>query len=236
MSGKRLVFLLVALLALGLTAFGTMDVRAGRGQQPGGATPTAAPGAECDGTIYARPIGLDGIEKLAWASQQVVVGTVIQQLPAVWEYPSSPQADPTTRRIVSEYVVQVEQRFRGLPGDTIRVRRPGGTLDGCTQTNDLEPALAVGQRLILFLSFSRQTATVLSYNVTGAFQGTWNVKADGTVALDPRLDRLSRYQGLSLAQVEGLVWTALTGPPPPGLGNFLVPLDQAPLPSPTPQP
>lgn len=236
MVGKRFAFLLVTGLILSLAAIGVAEAQEGRSQQLAVVNVAAADGAECDGTIYARPVGLDSVEKLAWASQQIVAGTVTEQLPATWVYPATQQAGPPTRRIISEYVVRVDQRFRGISGDTVRVRRPGGTLDGCTQTNAMEPDFVVGQRRVLFLSFSQQTNTVSSYNVTGAIQGAWAIASDGSVTPDTRLSTLARYRGQSLTQIGTQVQLALGGVPPLGLGSFLVSLDQAPFPNPLDRP
>lgn len=131
--------------------------------------------------------------------------------------------------IYTDYVVQVQQRFRGQPEQTVVVRRLGGTIANCTLTNASEPEMAVGQRVLLFLAAPVGDGAGRSFQVLGGYQGQWAVGADGTVA--NRAEHLRGLNGLAVGQVEGRVRAALAGPPTRDIpATLLVPLSEAPLP------
>ena len=246
MIGRHLVSL-VGILLLATTACGAVGEPTDRYQgQPVAAanpasttqaTPTAqpSPGAssrplDCDMTISASYAQLDNVATLAWVSHQVVTGMVVEELPPVWVYPD-PQRRPQWRKIYTDYVVRVDQRLRGLPEATVRVRRMGGMIDGCTQQNPDEPTLAVGDRRLLFLhEFTVPNAPTPAYSAIGGPQGHWGLAADGTVTTS--MPHYQQFNRIPLAQLAGEVRGALLGQPPATVPrDLLVPVDRAPLPT-----
>ena len=190
-------------------------------------TPTADP-QQCSGTVSGSYAQIDTVEQLAWASYQVVVGRVVRQLP-------SERVEVKTglgyaeQRIRTEYEIDVEQRLRGESFPTIRLRRAGGAVGDCTLTNESEPPLAVGDRLLLFLHQPASAATVPTYTVTGAVQGYWLLTPQNTVI--PAADRaahLGKYRNRPYQEIAGAIRQSLAGSPPPG--SNAVPRERAPVP------
>lgn len=239
MASRHLVSL-VGMLLLVTTACGTASGPTARRQgQPvvaANPAPTAQPTVgtssrplDCDMTISASYVQLDSVATLAWVSHQVVVGTVVAELPPVWIYPD-PRRQPNWRNVYTDYVVRVDQRLRGLPEATIRVRRLGGTLDGCTQQNPGEPPFAVGDQRLLFLhEFTVPNAPTPAYSVIGGPQGFWGLNADGTVTTS--MPQYQQFNRSPLARIAGEVRTALLAQPPTTAPrDLVVPLDRAPVP------
>ena len=145
--------------------------------------------------------------------------------------------DPQTPLIATDYVVQVEQRYRGVPGGTVVIRRMGGAIDGCAQSFD-EPRLAVGDRAMFFLREKATTwqGTPLAgpvYEMLGGGQGRWNVNPDGSLSTDALHLLPPEVTAMPLSDVVAAIQTALAGTPPtePEARFFLVPIDAAPIPS-----
>jgi hypothetical protein len=196
-------------------------------------TPSALPSGlprslDCDMTISASYVRLDSVATLSWVSHQVVAGTIVEEFPPIWVYPD-PQRRPHGRKVYTDYLVRVEQRLRGLPEPTVRVRRLGGTLDGCTQQNPDEPPLVVGERRLLFLhEFTVPNSSVSAYSAIGGPQGHWGLNADGTVTTP--MPQYQAYDRVPLTRLAGEIQPALLGTPPTTVPqNLIVPLDQAPL-------
>ena len=232
---RQHLIILAGLLLLAAAGCGTAGEQAT--QRRGQAVPAAGaqPGAggasralDCNVTISASYAQTGSVAALAWVSHQVVAGTVIEQLPPIWVYPD-PQGRPNRRQIYTDYVVRVDQRVRGVPGDTIRVRRAGGTLDGCTQQNPDEPPLAIGDQRLLFLhEFTVPNTPTPAYSVIGGPQGHWRLNADGTVI--PPMPEYGPPTGLPLPQVADQIRAALAGSPPAAAPrDWLVPPDRAPV-------
>lgn len=226
---------LAIVLALALGGCGTPEAALGSGQ----AAPAAAATPNHCGVTISRSFAGYDLEDLAWTSRLIVAGTVAERLspvvaPAIAQGP--PEEGGQREGIYTDYVVRVERPFRGLSATAIRVRLPGGTIGNCTQEYPSEPRLAVGDRLLFFLTGpAAQTAAVPVYNINAGPQGVWAVQPDGTVT--PGARHLQPHRGASLDQVGQRIHTALAGPPPTKLPSiFLVPLDEAPLPAaPTPR-
>lgn len=198
------------------------------------AQPVASPSAAlagCGALFSGVADRFETIEELAWSSHQIVAGTIVERLPSVRSTaPISPRA-PDQRAILTDYVVRVDQRVRGLPVPTVRVRQVGGTVDGCSLTNMDAVDLPIGGRFLLFLRIDPEVAAqVPTYRIIADYQGAWPLDPNGTVTT--RAPHHQRYNGVPLAQLAGQMRTILAGPPPRTafLERYLVPLDQAPLP------
>jgi len=190
-------------------------------------TPTLVLPDICGSIINAFVEAMPDAETLAWVSNQVVTGTITQQLPSVKVQES---AEIPHETIVTDYVVRVGGRIRGTPLNTVRVREPGGNVDGCVQSAPIEPSLSVGQRLLLFLGSPVKDATEPTYYLTGGPQGAWTVRDDGYLVIpDPRLQ--SAYGGMHLTDLTKLLRRSLEAgrPSSPIVSDTGVSLKQAPL-------
>lgn len=153
-----------------------------RGQQPD-------PGKQC---AISEPLfaSIDTVDALSWASYRIVVGTIVERLPSAYgtmmlsdQLPNPP--------IYTDYVVRVEQTFRGRPIGTIRLRRAGGTLDGCADDEEGLP-IVVGNRVLLFLNFPVGNSDVPPYETVGEPQGLAQVDAAGAKVYEGRWSLRSR--------------------------------------------
>jgi hypothetical protein len=188
--------------------------------------PADPPVTPCNAGLTATPPGFSQPELLAWASSQIVSGTIVEQLPSVAR-PLGPHSPPDENIISTDYVLRVDGRLRGLPYDLVHVRRLGGTIGDCTLVYESEPKLLVGQRLLLFLGSLGTETGVPTYGVMGGFQGYWGLAVDGSVK--PAMGGYRAFNDMPIAQFNAVIRTALKSTPPTNLGSSLVPLDQAPL-------
>ncbi len=187
----------------------------------GVSTPSPAPSIDTSSCNSGFAVG-DGrgypeVDSLFWASHQVVTGTVVEQLPPIIR----------TGTISTDYVFQVEQRFRGFPEQPVLIHQLGGTIDDCTQKWVSNPTLTVGDRLLLFLGSPIQTANGKAYWITGDRQGVWRFNNDGTIAADDAPP--SEFNGSPFEILAGhLQRIATAGIPVSDLDT--VPLEEAPVP------
>ena len=82
------------------------------------------------------------------------------------------------RVIMSEILVQVEEKIRGNAPTVVKVRTFGGTVGGYTVEAHGFPKFAVNERVVLFLTNANETA-----EVTGYRQGQWRVVEDKGVLM-----------------------------------------------------
>lgn len=240
---KRTFILALAILMAGLSAAcgatGAQDSLqqepgAKRSESPGATARSASPigrnalaPEDCDTTLQGTTERIDDLVVLAWGSDQVIVGEVVEQLPSTWSTVDS--QTPLSHSIATDYVVHVDQRVRGRPFDMLRLRHAGGTVKGCTLTNLSDPKPVVGGRLLLFLSHQINGAPAPTYFVTGNWQGFWTVDNNGNVA-----NPVAHFNALDGKPLENVVkkvrQSLLTAPPAaPYLQDHLVPLDRAPI-------
>ena len=85
---------------------------------------------------------------------------------------------PSGRVIMSEALVQVEEKVRGNAPTVVKVRTFGGTVGGYTVEAHGFPKFAVDERLVLFLQNANETA-----EVTGYQQGQWRIVNDKGVEM-----------------------------------------------------
>lgn len=194
--------------------------------------PTLDPAACSWGSIIDY-VAIDSIMHLAWVSHRVIVGEVIEQQPAAWGHAVNPM-EPGRRQIYTPYVVRVDQHVRGTPTEMIIIQRLGGEIGNCTQSNESDPALKPGDRLLLFLRETGEFQATIepSYSIVAGEQGYWRISPDGTVVNN--VAHLQQYSGLPLEALIDQIQAALAGPPPTSLWpEMIVPLEETPVPAPT---
>ncbi|HEY3570898.1 MAG TPA: hypothetical protein VGP73_23410 [Thermoanaerobaculia bacterium] len=99
--------------------------------------------------------------ELVAQSDAVVQGRVLK-VSSFWS--------PSGRVIMSEALVQVEEKVRGNAPSVVKVRTFGGTVGGYTVEAHGFPKFAVNERVVLFLQNANDTA-----EVTGYQQGQWRI-------------------------------------------------------------
>jgi hypothetical protein len=198
------------------------------------ASPFSPLSALCGMTGYALYPDVSGIDESAWASEQIVVGTVTKQLPSEWSDPLTvgmeKQTGGVSRSIRTDYVVRVESRLRGVPTDTITVATEGGTIGDCTIRNPDSGTLAVGDHVMLFLTRpeamrrARAAGETTAYVLVSGQSGILSVLDAETVA--PIVDPTDRHPYRELATE---ILAALhTGSPPADMSLPAVSLNDAP--------
>jgi hypothetical protein len=177
---------------------------------------------------------LDSVATLAWLSEQIIVGVVIEQRPPI-ALPVDPQDPASARIIYTDSLVRVDRQLRGLPLETVLVRRQGGTVGGCVDEQPHVPSLTPGDEVLLFLrEYAPPAPAAMVYYTVGGPQGHWRRRPDGTV-IPTRTGAYPEASGAQVEEVERQIRAALHLPPPPAAPPYLiVPLDRAPLPASAP--
>lgn len=156
--------------------------------------------------------GIESMEIMTWMAHQVVVGTIVEQLPPAFGDPLNPEFEPSLP-IYTDYLFKVERRFRGHPVDTLRIRQSGGAIGDCVQTVEPLAPLAVGQRIVLFLTEERPSSVLPpAYYITGGPQGWFEIEADETILNG--LGDASQPMRMTLDEVGALVAETLAAGPP----------------------
>ncbi len=197
-------------------------------------SPVSSLSALCGMTGYALYPDISGIGEFAWASEQIVVGTVSKQLPSEWSEPLTvgmeKQTGGVSRTITTDYVVDVQSRLRGVASDTVTVATEGGTIGDCTIRNPDAGTLAVGNHVLLFLArpeamrSSQEADATTVYTLVGGQSGQLIVLDDETVA--PFMDKSDRHPYRDLANA--VVSALHTGSPPADMNLPAVSLKDAP--------
>jgi hypothetical protein len=113
--------------------------------------------------------------ELVSQSDAVVQGRVLK-VSSFWS--------PSGRVIVTEALIQIEEKVRGNAPTVVKVRTFGGTVGGYTVEAQGFPKFAVNERLVLFLQNANETA-----EVTGYQQGQWRiVNQNGVEMAVPTVD------------------------------------------------
>jgi hypothetical protein len=107
--------------------------------------------------------------ELVSQSDAVVQGRVLK-VSSFWS--------PSGRVIMSEALVQVEEKVRGNAPSVVKVRTFGGTVGGYTVEAHGFPKFAVDERVVLYLQNANETA-----EVTGYQQGQWRIVNDKGVEM-----------------------------------------------------
>jgi hypothetical protein len=189
--------------------------------------------ALCGMTGYGLYPDVPGIDAFAWASEQIVVGTVTKQLPSEWTDPLTvgmeQQTGGVSRSIRTDYVVTVQARLRGVPTDTVTVATEGGTIGDCTIRNPGAGSLAIGDHVMLFLTRPETVRTApanatTAYVLVGGRSGQLLVLDDETVAAYTDKSVQHSYGDLATKVLAALH----SGSPPDNMSLPAISLDDAP--------
>ena len=150
------------------------------------------------------------IEDLTWGSGQIVVGTVTEDLGPDWAEPDNVHRFYNTRgclEIMTDYIIEIEDQFRGDDVETMRIRGPGGKLDGYEQYHGIAPELNVGDRYLFFL-LEAPASEMLPDAWAFDHQRAREIRAGNeiTTGLD---------SSMTLDEVEQLIQDTLAGESPP---------------------
>jgi hypothetical protein len=196
--------------------------------EPNDPTSVIAEDAACDARISEDFAMFTSLDELAWASHQVIEGTVAEILPAQ-KIKVEGSVLPFT--IVTDAMVTVDRQFRGQAATMVRVRLLGGSIGDCAQEFPDSPQLTPGTSVLLFLREPDAATSDQAYELTGGKQGYWTISDGGLVtATDPRLQLTG--EAATVAAVEGALSATLAAGPPadnPLLDQFLVPVSEAPI-------
>jgi hypothetical protein len=149
-------------------------------------------------------------DELAWSSEHIVVGTVTEDLGQAWAEPDNVDRFHRTQgclEIMNDYIIEIEAQFHGEPADTLRIRAPGGELNGYEQHHGLAPDLEVGDRYLFFL-FRAPESEMLPDAWAFDLQRARMVRAGDEVTS-------GHDETITLDEVEQIVANSLAGDPPP---------------------
>jgi hypothetical protein len=147
------------------------------------------------------------LEMLVQLSQVIVVGKVVNVLPAVLRDPRHPWSTQT------DSLVLITERLRGaLPAETntITLTETGGTLNGCGQIISDDPLVRVDEQYVLFLTADKRTTPP---NTSGSPRyaplGIWAGKArivNGKIQFVPAAhSKLHKYDNMDQSAFTDLV-------------------------------
>jgi hypothetical protein len=188
-------------------------------------TPAATPVAVA---VIGDPIGIPDMRDLVWVSTLIVHGTIAEKLPSQ-RFPAvdgplgtmTPQ-DYYDTQLYTDYVIDVDEVFRGNSIDHVTLRQEGGRVGDTEVVSVNSPELHPGDDLVLFLTPDYPERPGDAFWATGAEQGLW--LPDG--------DEYAPFHGqiapLDLAGIGQVVTDALQQGPPEHPPLKLVPLDQSP--------
>ena len=118
--------------------------------------------------------------------------------------------DRSLRVPETDYVISIDQVVRGSAHESLMLRLPGGTIDGCTMSVFSDPDLAIGDRLILFLSpLDGHSETFVT---TSGQRGLWKLDANGALASNTAWHSIP--QVVPAADLIAMVSDALVGEMP----------------------
>jgi Tol biopolymer transport system component len=165
--------------------------------------------ADCSWSTVAAMAWVFDLESLARSADLIVVGTIVEAVPPAFgalRVRPGPVGTTHAAPIFSDYVIEVEQQYKGAPHATVRVRLEGGTIGTCRQEFSPQAHLAEGIRALLFLHEMRPDDLLgVGWSLTP--QGVWPMRGNNfVVAGEPYLDR---YTGISLPAVADLIRAAL---------------------------
>ncbi len=191
---------------------------------------------QCDYSISDGIEQIDTIDQLAWYSQQIVIGTVTEKL-ASRKVPGGGPTPEVDYYIVTDYVIEVEERMRGsedvAADKTVIVQAWGGTVNGCTQTWNGWPPFDVGDRALFFLRDFDDDDQSNAYDIFGRHQGYWEIDSAGFAAPNSAVHLLPNRLPIQIDQLSEQVRDSLAdGPPddPTYLRDwYLVSIDEAPI-------
>ncbi len=183
----------------------------------------------CSWSSYDDYIAVDSLEGLAWMSRLIVAGPIVEELGSAFGGPGHRDMDGA-RTIYTDFILEVEQQYRGEPLERVQLRVSGGTIGDCVQTVDPTVTLAQGMRVLLFL-FEEHVEGDLPPAYFVSPIGAWTVSDDGTISSADQGNNPAGGDGMTVDEVGTLVIETLAGPPSSD-AHWIVPIDEAPA---TPQ-
>ncbi|HVX29485.1 MAG TPA: hypothetical protein VHA53_03315, partial [Nitrolancea sp.] len=146
------------------------------------ATPAVAeptPTASMMVGVTGDPVGIPDMRDLVWVSTLIVHGTIAEKLPSQ-RFPAvdgplgtmTPQNYYDTH-IYTDYVIAVDQVFRGNPTDRVTLRQVGGRVGDAELVSTNDPELHPGDDLVLFLTPDYPDSPGDAFWPAGDFQGIW---------------------------------------------------------------
>lgn len=185
---------------------------------------------DCDAAVSLTFPSYAGVSELSWGSQQIVYGTVVEELGSRLLVAPGPAEDrPDDATIVTDFLIDTGESLRGDELDELTVRFTGGEVNGCVQEWDDMPDLSEGEDLALFLQNAPEQDGEAFYT-TGGTQGLWYLAEDDSIR--PAQDhQYEDWSGASLSDLTDQVRESLRdGEPPADLsGDQIVPLEEAEL-------
>lgn len=221
MTVNRLgVLVLAALLVIAGAACGSDQSRP---EEQVNATSTPKPVVH---TIEGATVGYSDLSALTWASNWIVRGRVVKVLPSQ-RFPAEmgPLGSQTPQEVLdawiyTDYVIAVDEVYRGTPRDTIVVRQSGGTIGSITVESPEDPELRVGDEWVFFLKPPTWNQPGDPLWTTGVGQGYWKAAGDQIIPHTKTFPTLSRTEfGQAIAK------TLRESPP---INSPLLPLEEAP--------
>lgn len=169
------------------------------------------------------------LRALTWASNWIVRGRVVEVQPSQrFSAEMGPLGAQTPQEfldawIYTDYVVAVEQVFRGTPQEKVVVRQKGGTIGSVTVESPEYPELRIGDEWIFFLIPPSWDQPGDALWATGVTQGYWRVVGDQVVPM------VNIFPTLTRAEFAQAVADALRkGQPSESETLRVVPLEEAP--------
>lgn len=180
-------------------------------------------------SVIGDPVGLRDMRDLTWASTLIVHGTVARKLPPQ-RFPAvdGPLGTMTSQdyydlQIYTDYVIEVDQVFRGAAVDRVTLRESGGRVgDAELDASANSPDLHVGDDLVLYLTPDYPERPGDAFWPTGSYQGIWLLEGDQYVSYH------EVFGPLDLADIGQTVADALKQGPPEHPSLDLVSLEDAP--------
>lgn len=158
------------------------------------------------------------VAHLSWSSTAIVRGTVIEELVPQHVIFDDPNRDPQIpisdpSEIYTEYVVRIDDIYRGMVADTLKIRRQGGTIDNVTVINESEAELRVGLEAVFFLIPMPEPYAGDFLVLAGGPQGVWWVQGEEVVPAGSE----GQAESMLLSELEMAIADALRQPPPDDL-------------------
>lgn len=191
------------------------------GATTGATNPVQVPSEALGYSVSMTFEDLPDVAHLAWRSNTIVRGVVVAEGVPQRMIANDPTRDPEignqdVDQIYTDYVVRVDAQLRGVVGDTLTIRRQGGTIDNITVINESEPELHVGNEAIFFVLAPARPYTGDFVVLTGGPQGVWWIRGSQAIPATSPSDEEGASAGgaMPVADLVAAIAAALAQPPP----------------------